>query len=54
MEDPNEWVVIDGEIPKEFLMPDYVRIAKFLKSLDQNDHCAWAHLEKRGEHTDGK
>ena len=51
--DPNKRLVIDGEVPKEFLVPDEPRIMAFLNSLDKDDHCAWAHLEE-GEKSDGK
>lgn len=46
-------LVIDGDVPKEFLVPDENRIRLFLNSLDEDDHCAWAHLEE-GENLDGE
>ena len=46
-------LVIDGDVPKEFLVPDELRIRMFLNSLDENDHCAWAHFEE-GDKEDGK
>ena len=48
-----EKLVIDSDVPKEFLVPDENRIRLFLNSLDENDHCAWAHLEG-GENLDGE
>lgn len=47
-------VVIDGEVPQEFtrivVEVDTERVRAFLESLDEDDVCAWAHLEERGKH----
>lgn len=53
MDGKTKIVVIDGVVPKEYMVPDYSRIKKFLESLDKDDHCAWAHLEE-GETLDGE
>lgn len=47
-------VVITGDVPQEFtrviVEVDTDRVRAFLESLDENDVCAWAHLEERGKH----
>lgn len=47
-------LVIDGDVPdsmtKVIIEPDNEKIRSFLSGLDENDVCAWAHLEPRGKH----